>query len=118
MATRSGSEKSVYQDSETDRTIWRLTNSQMEDKHSYYDICPWSPDRKYIVFSSAVPQDLTTHRGDLFVTDSGRVYVMDTENYEITQIAEGTSFNTHTGAFAVWHPTANRVYFSGGRAVV
>lgn len=112
MATRSGSEKSVYQDPETGRTIWRLTNSQVEDKHSYYDICPWSPDGKYIVFSSAVPRDLTTHRGDLFVTGSGRVYVMDTGNYEITQIAEGTSFNTHTGAFAVWHPTENRVYFN------
>lgn len=114
MATRSGIEKSVYQDPETGRTIWRLTNSQIEDKHSYYDISPWSPDGKYLVFSSALPQDLGPNNtgGDNFVTSSGLIYIMDTENYEIMQIAKNTLFNTHTGAFAVWHPIENKVYFN------
>jgi WD40 repeat protein len=108
---RQSSEKTIFQDPKTGRTIWRLTNSQREDKHTYYDICPWSYDQKYIVFSSADLQDLTIQRGDNLATHNGELYVMDTENYEIRKVAEPTLFTTHNGAFALWHPRKHQVYF-------
>ena len=108
---RCGSERTVFQDQETGRTIWRLTNSQREDKHTYYDICPWSADQRYIVFSSADAQDLTIQHGDNLATRNGEVYLMDTENDEISKIADEALFTTHNGTHAMWHPKEKKVYF-------
>jgi len=80
ISERFGSERTVFQDEETGRTIWQLTNSQGEDKHTYYDICPWSIDQAYIVFSLADAQDLTVHHRSNLATYDGEVYIMDTEN--------------------------------------
>ena len=41
----------------TGKEIIRLTNSDMEDTHSYYDISPWNHDRRFIVFSTARRSD-------------------------------------------------------------
>jgi Tol biopolymer transport system component len=108
---RRDSERTVFKDGETGRTIWRLTDSQREDKHTYYDICPWSFDQKYIVFSSARLVDLTTPYGDNLSTNSGELYVMNTETYTLCKIADHTLFTTHNGAFALWHPRQHKVYF-------
>ena len=109
---RVGSEKSVFQDPETGRTVWRLTNSEMEDKHTYYDICPWSADQKYIVFSSADPRYLTIPIGDNLAACGGRVLLMDTENeYAISEVASDGFFTTHNGTNAKWHPQQKKIYF-------
>lgn len=111
---RHGSEMTKFEDPATGRTIWRLTNSQMEDKHSYYDISPWSPDQKHIVFSTARVRDLTIKHKDTLATQRGQVYVMDTETFALTKIADNAFYNTHTGAFALWHPQQKKVYFYQG----
>jgi len=111
-STRRGSEKTTFRDERTGQTIWRLTHSEQEDKHTYYDINPWSWDQKYIVFSSANAEDLIpAPDGDTLVTDRGEVYIMDTDRYEITRIAEHAYYNTHSGTGAMWHPRAHKVYF-------
>ena len=89
----------------------RLTNSQKEDKHTYYDICPWSADQRTIVFSSADASDLTIQHGDNLATRNGEVYLMDTENDEISKIADEALFTTHNGTHAMWHPKGKKVYF-------
>lgn len=109
--TRGPSEKTVFEDPLTDWTIWRLTNSQMDDKHTYYDICPWSADQKFIVFSSADPKSLTLQYGDNLASEKGQVYVMDTEKYELRKIADNAFFTTHTGAHPMWHPVQKKVYY-------
>ena len=48
---RKGGERQIYRDSETGRTVWRMTVSQTNDKHCYYSEQPWSPDMKKILFS-------------------------------------------------------------------
>jgi len=111
---RHDSEMTKFEDPISGRTIWRLTNSQMEDKHSYYDISPWSPDQRYIVFSTANPHDLAAEHRDTMATGRGQVYIMDTETFGLTRIAGGAFYNSHTGAFALWHPQKNRVYFYVG----
>lgn len=109
---RHGSEMSVFEDVETGRTIWRLTNSEWEDKHTYYDICPWSADQKYIVFSSGDPKYLTIPVGDNLATCGGEVYIMDTENdYAISKVASDGFFTTHSGTNAKWHPTEKKIYY-------
>jgi len=109
---RTDSEKTVIQDAVTGRTLWRLTNSEMEDKHSYYDICPWSSDGKYILFSTARAEDLTIPTRDLLTTNRGEVYVMDTETGELIRIATEANYTTHNGVFSMWHPREPKVYFS------
>ena len=108
---RSGCEKTEFKDPRTGRTIWRLTNSQMEDLHTYYDICPWSPDGRYVVFSSADRQDLTLPYDDYRASDKGRVHIMDTESFQIREIADHAYFDPHTGMFCMWHPGKLQVYF-------
>ena len=110
---RRGTEKTVFQDSETGRTIWRLTNSQREDKHTYYDICPWSPDQKQLLFSSADAKDLAPLSGhDTLASQTGIVYLMDTTSYAIRPLVSGAHYNTHTGVFSTWHPIRPQVFFS------
>ena len=108
---RTGSEKTVIQDEVTGRTIWRLTQNDGEDKHAYYDICPWSSDQNYILFSTAKSEDLTTQVSDLWTTNRGEVYVMDTETCELKRIAENAYYSTHNGVFSMWHPKKPLVYF-------
>lgn len=109
---RSKPEASTFVDPLSGRTIWRLTNSSMEDKHSYYDISPWRADQKYLVFSCADPADLTVKQKDTLATPKGQVYLLDMQTYALDLLAEPAFFNTHTGAFALWHPTRPLVYFN------
>ena len=104
-------ERSTYVDQHTGRTIEQLTSSPLSDVHTYYDISPWSPGGRYMVFSSANPNDLTIAHRDTFATDNGRLYLMDLETYELRLLAENTFHNTHTGAFPVWHPTKCEVFY-------
>ncbi len=117
---RSGIEKSVFKDDETGREIWRLTNSAtMADRHAYYDINPWSPDGSRIVFTSAPVQDIVTPIRDLLSSKKGVVYLMDSRAFEISYLAGDGLYQTHNGAFPIWHPSGRSVYYnhaSGGVA--
>ena len=75
------SERTTFVDRATGRTIWRITDSQRSDKHAYYDLCPWSPDGRHIVFSSADPKDLTEEGANIHWTQKGQVFVMDTRTW-------------------------------------
>ena len=108
---RSRPERSVSVDQHTGRTIEQLTDGPMSDLHTYYDICPWSPDGRYLVFSAAYPADLTIVHRDTLATDKGHLYLMDLNTYELRLLADDAFYNTHTGAFPVWHPTENHVFF-------
>ncbi len=111
---RNRPERSTFVDQRTGRTIERLTNSPMADLHTYYDICPWSPHGRYLVFSAAYPADLTIVHRDTLATDKGQIYLLDLNTYELRFLAENAFYNTHTGAFPVWHPTKNQVFFYTG----
>lgn len=108
---RRSPEKSTFVDDATGRTICRLTNSSTEDKHTYYDISPWSPDQNDLLFSSAHPADLTVAHRDTLATDKGKVYLMDLKSYEMRLLTDNAFYNTHTGTGAMWHPSGQRVYF-------
>jgi dipeptidyl aminopeptidase/acylaminoacyl peptidase len=49
------SELSTFRDAQTGREIWQLTRSDQASFHSYYDLCPWSPDGTKIVFCGMTP---------------------------------------------------------------
>jgi Tol biopolymer transport system component len=111
LSQRRGPEMSAFTDSATGRTIQRLTNSQMEDKHTYYDISPWSADGRLLAFSSAHPDDLKSAHRDSWATDRGEVYLMDTETFELRRIADDGFYITHTGTGAMWHPSGEKIYY-------
>jgi Tol biopolymer transport system component len=111
MDTQGVGEKSVFTDHKTGQTFWRITNSVREDRHTYYDLCPWSPDGRYIVFSSASSADLTTPGANIMTTRKGRVCVLDEESYTRKELAFDTFYQTHNGTPAVWSPTGRRIYF-------
>lgn len=104
-------ERTTFVDRHTGRTVWRITDSRRSDKHAYYDLCPWSPDDRYILFSSADPADLTEPGANIHWTQKGQVFVMDTRTFTRTLLAEGTYFQTHQGTFALWSPVKPWVYF-------
>ena len=118
-----GVERREYRDENTSRRVVQLTsNDTLEGKCAYYDICPWSPDARYIAFSSAAPTDLVVSYEDggrfsdrdqirSCKTSNGQVCVIDAESFEITVFAEGVFYEAHTGAFPVWHPQRNTLCF-------
>ena len=59
----------------------------MADVHTYYDISPWSPDGRYMVFSAANPKDITAVHRDTLATCKGQLYLMDLETYELRLLA-------------------------------
>ncbi len=95
-------EKEEYTDPVTGRRIVRLTHSPYNDKHSYYDISPWSPDGSRIFFTSALPG-----------TRDATVYVMDADGTNIRKVGEGDSFGMHTGAFPMWGPDGTLYFHTG-----
>ena len=110
---RSGVELSTFVDPQLGREIRRLTHSEtMADRHAYYDINPWSPDGSKIVFSSAVDAEVTTPANDALATERGSVWLMDSETFAIEWLADDAYYQTHTGAFPVWHPQGNSVFFT------
>ena len=98
---RAGTEKNEYKDSETNAYVVRLTNSNRNDKHSYYDSPAFSPDGKYIVFSSAEPGQ---RHGDIYLANS--------DGTDIRRLAGSASFNMHTGALPWWHPDGKHVLYN------
>ena len=66
---RSGSERTTFTDPTTGREVWRMTQSDWHDKHTYYDVNPWSPDVKRIVFASCDPADIQVGERPVQVED-------------------------------------------------
>jgi len=106
-------EKTILLDKETGKTIWRITNSNKEDIHTYYDRCPWSQNGKYILFSSANTQNLSL-QGNILATQKGEVYLIDMKTYKRIRIAENAFFHSHQGAETIWNFKKNKVYFRQG----
>ncbi|MFC1451785.1 hypothetical protein ACFLSJ_00400 [Verrucomicrobiota bacterium] len=83
-----------------------------ESQHTYYDICPWSHDGRWIAFSSApVDGDYTPFGHDTLACRDGRVSLIDTETLQSREVATGALYMKHGGAFCMWHPAHHKVYF-------
>jgi hypothetical protein len=93
--------------------VVQLTHhAALESQHTYYDICPWSHDERFIVFSSApVDGEWTPFGHDTLACREGRVNVLDTASLEIRELAGDAVYMRHGGAFCLWHPNAHRVYY-------
>jgi len=111
--SRSGIEKTTFVDPETGREVWRLTNSEtMADRHAYYDIDPWSPDLARLVFSSAPVDRIVTPVRDLLSTTDGSIYLMDADTFEISYLTGDAFYQTHNGAYPIWHPNGGEVFYN------
>ncbi len=96
----------------------RLTYTQLtasdsfESQHTYYDICPWSHDERFIIYSS-VPTDSewTPFGHDTLACRDGRVNVIDVGTRESREIAGSAIYLKHNGTFCMWHPKEHKIYF-------
>lgn len=114
-------ERTIYRDPVTDHVVWRITNSPYADTHAYYDVNPYSPDQHHILFSSALPRDITIPLKDNLSTPKGVIHVLDTRTWTRRLLAKDALYASHTGAFAIWHPSGQSVLFrhaSGKVAIV
>jgi Tol biopolymer transport system component len=94
-------------------TVIQLTNTtSFESQHTYYDICPWSHDECYIVFSSApIDEKWTPFGHDTLACREGRVNIIDTETLEIQEVADHAIYMKHGGAFCIWHPKQHSIFY-------
>lgn len=90
-----------------------MTAFPAHDIQPYYDICPWSPDGSKIVFSSAMPDDLTD-TGGIMTTRQGHLFMMDDDGSNIERLVGEAPFDSHTGAFPVWTPDGATVVYGNG----
>jgi len=98
---REGTEKIEYQDKETGAQVIRLTRSDRNDKHSYYDSPAFSPDGRYIVFSSAEPGQRI-----------GDIYLANSDGTNIRRLAGSATFNMHTGALPWWDADGEHILYN------
>ena len=98
---REGTEKIEYKDKETGAHVIRLTQSNWNDKHSYYDSPAFSPDGKYIVFSSAEPGQKI-----------GDIYLLNSDGTNIRRLVGLSTFNMHTGALPWWDADSKHVLYT------
>ncbi len=97
-----GHEATAYQDPTTGVTVRRLTRSPRHDKHSYYDVSPWSPDGKRLVFTSAEPG-----------ARASEIWIMNADGSGRKRVATNGTFSMHTGAFPQWGADNHTVYYTG-----
>lgn len=91
-APRAGrSEKRVFRDPRTGREVWQMTRSDQASFHSYYDLCPWSPDGTRIIFCAMEPG-----------ADRGDIYWMDATEGTLRRCGHSRAVNPHTGAHQQW----------------
>ena len=108
LASRQGCEKSVERDPKTRREIWRMTDYDAHDIHTYYDTCAWSPDGTRIAFTSILPDDVVLEK--LTSIPKGALFVMDADGGNIECLAEGVAFRLHTGCFPMWKDNQTIIY--------
>ncbi len=107
-----GVQAEEFTDTATGRAIVRLTNNDLFNVHTYYDICPWSHDGRYLVFSGADPATITEEYGhDGIASLSGQVFVIDAMTREIKRVVDGSLFNMHSGAMCCWHPQQHVIFY-------
>ena len=99
--------------SRTPAKVTQLTRDPAwESQHTYYDICPWSHDGRFVVVSSApVDGDWTPFGHDTLACRDGRVSVIDMASLQPRAVATGAVYMKHGGAFCMWHPTQHRIYY-------
>lgn len=94
-------------------TVQQLTASDAwESQHRYYDICPWSHDERFILFSSAPTNAAWTPFGhDTLACLEGRINLIDTQDMRIAEVAGPAAYLKHGAAGCIWHPTRHRIYY-------
>ncbi len=104
---------STFAQSNREHVVTQITNHPtLESQHTYYDICPWSHDERYIAFSSAPHEGSWRAFGrDGLATDDGSVHILDTDSLEITQVADSALYLRHGGAFCMWNPARHKLYY-------
>ncbi|MBS3762192.1 MAG: PD40 domain-containing protein [Planctomycetes bacterium] len=112
LKDRSGCEKTVVEDPETGREIWRMTNFHSHDLHTYYDACSWNPDGTKIAFTSIRPEDVVPDK--LATIPKGALFVMDADGSNIHCLAETVDFKLHTGCFPIWKDNETIIYHGHG----
>jgi len=108
---RTTGEKALMTDEETGRAVWRMSHSPYHDKHTYYDICPWSPDGTQIVFSSVHPSHLPEPRQSVAKTDKGNIFIMTLTDLSMRWLVGECHFNTHIGCFPMWTPDGKYIIY-------
>lgn len=112
-ANSRGNECSSAPALQKDAAILQLTSHPtLESQHTYYDICPWSHDNRYLVFSSAPAEANWQPFGhDTIASRDGRINVIDLETMEIQELTGDAVYLRHGGAFCMWHPSRHRIYY-------
>ena len=107
MKSRAASEITEIKDPETGRTVIRLTDSDCHDLRPYYDIPAWSPDGRYIVFSSVHVDDMAENRGG--INDKGNVLLIDAQRFTLTWLSCDLEFSMHTGVTPMWTKDSRKI---------
>ncbi|MFW6155165.1 MAG: TolB family protein [Planctomycetota bacterium] len=94
------------------------SHDSLESQHTYYDICPWSHDGRFILYSSApVDGSWTPFGHDTLACRDGRVSVIDTGTGGSREVAGDAVYMKHGGAFCLWHPARHKVYYRRSETV-
>ena len=115
LKDRAGCEKSIVEDPHTGREIWRMTNYNAHDIHSYYDQWAWSPDGSKIAFTSIEPDDVVYEK---IKPASGCLFIMDADGSNLQCVASNADCSLHTGCFPIWADDETIIYHGSGHTCI
>lgn len=81
--------------------IERLTHDDRENVHTYFKVCPWSPDGEKLLYFSYAPG-----------ADRGEVRLMNVDGGEPRVLGETPAFTLHSGADQMWADAGRKVVWS------
>ena len=108
----------VVRDPKTGREVWRMTDSDTHDVHTYYDINAWNPQGTHIAFSAIHPEDVIVDKLDS--TPNGMLCVMNADGTGRECLARNADFSVHTGCLPIWSRSGEEIYYlaNNGTSVI
>ena len=100
-------EFSRYKQNETLVPVWQITPDDGFYIHSFYDICPWSPNEKLFVVSKLPYQGKKPQRGD-----EAEICIVDISKKTIRTVYKSKAWSFQVGTNAQWDAYSNRYIYT------
>ncbi|MFA5650668.1 MAG: hypothetical protein WC914_05960 [Proteiniphilum sp.] len=96
-----------YRKGETLVPVWQITPDDGYYIHSFYDICPWSPDSRFLLVNKLPYQEKKPRRGD-----EAEICVIDISRQTIRTIYRTKVWSFQVGANAQWDSISNKYVYT------
>jgi len=96
-----------YRKEDTPVSVLQITPDDGYYIHSFYDICPWSPDGRFLIVNKLPYQEKKPQRGD-----EAEICIIDLHRQTIRTIYRTKAWSFQVGANAQWDSVSNKFVYT------